>query len=40
MEIMEIIALGAFVTLIVAWVALPLRGPAAEVETISERQAA
>ena len=37
---MELIALGAFVALIVAWIALPLRAPAAEIETISERQAA
>lgn len=37
---MEIIAFGAFVALIVAWVALPLRAPAIEIETIGERQAA
>ena len=37
---MEIIAFGAFVALIVAWLALPLRAPAVEIETIGERQAA
>ncbi len=37
---MEVAAFVAFAALVVAWVALPMRGPKVEAESLPERRAA